>query len=135
MLSPWRAAFFEYTASVRSRFHRFLLVLLMLALPLQGLALASMVDAALASDPGAAEQLAANAGTTPACHETEEPDAPPAQHDCRHCAACVLASALPILASTVPALPAARGFASRHDASFIGFLPDGPERPPRSILA
>jgi hypothetical protein len=121
---------------VRAQLHRFLLILLMLALPLQAFAAASMLGCAL-SHRAAGEQMAMVDGMMAGCHETEQPDAPPAQHDCKHCAVCALASALlPIPASNTPAiLPVTHHFTSHPAASFSGFVPDGPERPPRPSLA
>jgi hypothetical protein len=109
-------------------------MLLMLALPLQGFAAASMLGCAF-SHQTVAEPIAMAAETAP-CHGSEQPDAPPAQHDCKHCAVCALALTLPIPASDAPAiLPAAHAYLSHPAASFSGFVPDGPERPPRLALA
>lgn len=124
-------AFFDYTASVRTRIHRFLLLLMMLILPLQAWASATMLGCAFSHQATAPSLVMADAG----CHESE-PDAPPAQHDCRHCAVCALASVLPIAASATPAImPAPHRFIPHPAASFSGFVPDGPERPPRPFLA
>jgi hypothetical protein len=123
---------------VRARFHRFLLALLMLVLPLQGLAFASMLDVPIPAQPAVAGQLAQADGMMDACHahEPAQPDAPPAQHPCKHCAACVLGSALPTpVGAGLAALPALHGFASYPDTPYPGFVPDGPERPPRPFLA
>jgi len=109
-------------------------MLLMLALPLQGMASASMLGCLA----GGAEHVSpeAEAPAMAGCHEQEPPDAPPAQHDCQHCAACVLATALPIPVgevATVTAIPIR--YFSHPAAAFSGFIPDGPERPPRLSFA
>jgi hypothetical protein len=122
--------FSDYTASVRATLHRFLLMLLMLALPLQGWASASM----LACLPGGAPvSPAATAPAMTGCHEQAPEDVPPpAQHDCQHCAACVLASALPIPFTDTPAIvPVSTRYIPQPAATFSGFIADGPERPPR----
>lgn len=70
------------------------------------------------------------------CHETGQPDTPPAQRDCKHCAACALASTLPIPVSGTPAIMTVeQRYASDPVARFSGFVPEGPERPPRPPLA
>ncbi len=110
---------------------------LMLLLPLQGLAVASMLEVTHAPQPAAVEQMAMAEHSMAACHVPAKPDAPAPSHtDCKHCSACVLASALPVpAAKAMPLVPIVRSFASQPDASYSGFVPDGPERPPRSILA
>ena len=110
-------------------------MLLMLALPLQAFASAAMLGCAT-SHPIAAEPVAMADETMAGCHETGQADAPPAQHDCKHCAACALASTLPIpVSDTLAILPVTQVYQSSPAASFSGFVPDGPERPPRSTLA
>jgi hypothetical protein len=125
------ALLFDYTARVRTYFHRFLLMLLMLALPAQAFAAAAMLDCVLV--PPA---LAETGGMMSGCHEPDQPDTPPAQHDCKHCAACALTSALPIPVTDGPAILSIRhGFTLSPEAAYSGFIPDGPERPPRPDLA
>ena len=106
----------------------------MLALPLQAFASASMLGCAF-SHQSAAEPMAKAGGMMAGCHESEQPDAPPTQHDCKHCAVCTLASVLPIpVADGAAIVPVPHSFASQPTASFSGFVPDGPERPPRPQL-
>lgn len=108
---------------------------MMLALPLQAFASASMLGCAF-SHQAAAEPMAMADEMLAGCHEPEQPDAPPLQHDCKHCAVCALASALPIPASDMPViLPAVHPYPSHPAAAFSGFVPEGPERPPRPSLA
>jgi hypothetical protein len=120
---------------VRAHFHRFLLILLMLALPLQAFASAAMLGCVL-SDRATAEPMAMAGGMMAGCHEPDQPDTSSTQADCEHCAACALASALPVPASDSAATaPASIRFVSPPAASFSGFVPSGPERPPRLFLA
>lgn len=117
---------------MRASFHRFLLFCLMLALPLQGFAAATMLSCALGhgSAPVAVE-------AAPSCHtEPPAPDTPPARHDCAHCAVCLHASALPIpVTLDLPAVSVPLAYASRPVAVLSSHVPDGPERSPRPVLA
>jgi hypothetical protein len=135
--------FSDYTASVRATLHRFLLMLLMLALPLQSFASVAVpgcmaTDAAQASLPAMAP-MAMDGEMMAGCHEHEQPDSSaPTHHDCKHCATCALASALPIPVTdtgTPAIVPVSTRFIAHPAASFSGFIPDGPERPPRLSLA
>ncbi|MDZ7585017.1 MAG: hypothetical protein U0938_09340 [Thiobacillus sp.] len=129
-LSFEQPSFFDYTVRVRTRFHRFLLFLMMLALPVQTFASAAMLDCTFTDQAAMAPMAMAG------CHEPQQPDSPPAQHDCKHCAACALASVLPIPATDRAAVvPGSIHFLSQPAASFSGFVPSGPERPPRHFLA
>jgi hypothetical protein len=139
MRRPWslgRRSFFDYTARVRAQLHRFLLLLLMLALPLQAFASASAMLGCTGSHPAAAEHAAMTDEMMAACHDHKQSDSAPVQHDCKHCAACALAAALPVPAAAASAImPTATRFIPYPAASFSGFIPDGPERPPRVSLA
>jgi hypothetical protein len=106
----------------------------MLALPVQAFASAAMLGCVL-SDRATAEPMAM-AGEMMDCHEPDQPDAPSTQVDCEHCATCALASVLPIPATDRAAVvPVSIHFLSQPAASFSGFVPSGPERPPRASLA
>jgi hypothetical protein len=134
-LSFEQSSFFDYTARVRTRFHRFLLLLMMLALPVQTFASAAMLDCAF-SNQAAVAPMAMAGEMMAGCHEPEQPDSPSAQHNCKHCAACALASVLPIPATDRAAVvPLSVHFLSQPAASFSGFVPSGPERPPRHFPA
>jgi hypothetical protein len=110
-------------------------MLLMLILPLQTFASAGMLGCA-SVHPAALERMQAVDAVMTACHEQKQQDAPATQHSCTHCAVCALASVLPVPAITTPALISdADRFTSQLAASFNGFIPDGPERPPRSSFA
>ncbi|MEW6415360.1 MAG: hypothetical protein AB1482_08925 [Pseudomonadota bacterium] len=118
---------------MRTQFHRFLLLLLMLVLPVQTFAAAAMLVCASAHQAGPAQmQMAADAAMA-GCHE---PEPLPQSTDCKHCTLCALASALPI-----PVADAARWgepvphFQPSSVVHFNGFIPAGPERPPRTPLA
>lgn len=107
-------------------------MLLTLTLPLQGLAAASMLECTLAEAAPASMQM--DDPTMAGCHESDDSSVPE-QHDCKHCAACALASALPVLAGDQAVVPALHAYAPQPAAAFSGFVPEGPERPPRPALA
>lgn len=131
-LSLGLLSFSDYTACVRAHLHRFLLILLMLALPLEAFASASMLGCLFQQPAAVAMADAMMAG----CHEPVQPDSPPAQHDCKHCAACALGSVLPALVNdSVAIMPLRHGFIPSPASAFSGFIPEGPERPPRPFLA
>lgn len=130
---------FDYTFRVRARLHRFLLMVLMLALPVQAFAYSGM-QACLFSDQGVVEPRAMSDEdmSMSGCHEADpsQHQGHPAQHECKFCAACALASALPIeFVGSTPVVPIVHSFAPQPAASFSGFIPDSPERPPRTPLA
>ena len=118
---------------MRARLHRFLLLFVMLALPLQALAAASMMACAFPQAEARHEMAMADGH---GCHDSEVPELPAGSHDCKHCAACVLGSVLPVPSAdrVADSLPAAAP-AIHPDAGYAGFIPDGPERPPRPFLA
>jgi hypothetical protein len=127
--------FFDYTVRVRTRFHRFLLFLMMLALPVQTFASAAMLDCTF-TDQAAMAPMAMAGETMAGCHEPQQPDSPLTQHNCKHCAACALAAVLPIpVTDRAAVVPVSIHFLSQPAASFSGFVPSGPERPPRASLA
>lgn len=110
-------------------------MLIMLTLPLQAWASVTMLDCQHSRAP--VQESMAMAGETMAnCHSPDKPDAPSTRHNCKHCAACVLASMLPVAAAEPLALrPLSTHFVPQPAESFSGFIPDGPERPPRTSLA
>lgn len=121
-------------------FRRYFILLMMLVLPVQTFASAATLGCAFAHQgPGAALQMAQvdSAEALPACHTPEQPDPKPAQHDCQHCAACYMASALAIPSIFIPpaTAPSDSAIVPFAPASFIGFIPDSPERPPRPTFA
>lgn len=133
-------SFFGYTACMRFPFKRFLILLMMLVLPVQTFASAAMLGCAFSHQgPSSAPQMAQadKAEALPACHTPEQPDPEPAQHDCKHCSACYMASALAIPSVFVPPVsaPSQSTILPFAPPSFIGFIPDSPERPPRTTSA
>jgi len=118
---------------VRTRFHRLLLIVMMLALPLQGFAAAAMIGCSMMQHAGMSSQQASDSEMS-GCHESApQPDSPTSQHSCTHCAVCYLTS-IPLLpaAATLSALPAASAMIPHAAPSFSGFIPEGPKRPPRA---
>lgn len=110
-------------------------MLLILALPLQTFASAAMLGCMYSQPVEALEQMATDGGMMAGCHEQESPDAPPAQHNCNHCAACALASVLPIPVTGTPVIISTPSrLTLQSTALFSGYIPEGPERPPRSPL-
>lgn len=119
---------------MRIRFHRFLLILLMLGLPVQTFAAASMLVCAAGHPAPLGHHATAATESMSGCHEPEP--SPPQSHDCKHCTVCALASALPIPVSATARWAAdAPTFQPLAAVSFSGYIPDGPERPPRTSLA
>ncbi|MHB1084964.1 MAG: hypothetical protein ACYCZA_08995 [Thiobacillus sp.] len=118
--------------------NRFLMLLMMLALPVQTFASAAMLDCAFSHQGPAAHQGLAMAADemTIACHESKLPDNPATSHNCKHCAACYLTLALAIPhAAAASIAPVSQRVIPYADASFTGFIPDSPERPPRTSFA
>ena len=109
---------------------------MMLVLPVQAFASAALLGCEF-SRSGVEFQATMDHGMS-GCHEAaaEKPSMPAGEHQCSHCAACYLAAAFPIPAS-VTALVAAIPYTPHlHRAEpFSGFIPEGPERPPRTSLA
>ncbi|MCA1924858.1 MAG: hypothetical protein LDL16_01085 [Thiobacillus sp.] len=117
---------------MRASIRHFMLLCLMLALPLQGFAAATMLSCALGHGSAPLTVEAA-----PSCHgEPPASDAPPARHDCTHCAVCLHASALPIpVTLDLPAAVVPSAYAPRPFAIPASHVPDGLERPPRAVPA
>lgn len=128
---------FDYTFRVRTPLRRFLLLLLLLTLPVQALAYSAM-QVCILSDRVAAEQMAMPGDPVAMadCHAPDQSPHPSDQHECKFCAACALATALPIgFADSAPLVPTAHRFTPQPAASFSGFIPDSLERPPRAAFA
>ncbi len=107
----------------------------MLALPLQAFASAAMLDCAFAHT-AEIEQVVLADHAMDGCHDSGQPESPPASHDCKHCSACALGAVLPIPSGDSIAIPPpAVSFTALPAAAYSGFVPDGPERPPRPFLA
>jgi hypothetical protein len=129
---------FDYTACVRPLLRYFLLLTMMLAVPLQGLASASMLGCAFAGHPGSAHATADPHDMAMSdCHENgAQPESPANDHNCKHCAAC-FAGSLPLppefaVAATAAPTQAAIPHLATH---YLGPIPEDPERPPRTSLS
>lgn len=108
----------------------------MLALPSHALASAAMLACGLVNEAVPSHAASASPETADACHGHGESDAPQPAAECEHCAACAVASALPVQpGKDLPQASLAAYGAAQPAARFGGFIPDGPERPPRSFLA
>lgn len=128
---------------MKAIFHTMMIWLMLLAIPVQGFAAASMMlcapvaaraDVHTSAGPhDHAAMLAAQASNTP-----DQPTIP-GQHvagKCGVCAACCMG--IVMMTSTLPVLPVF-DFVSQHHAADTTFLPsvipDHPERPPQLSLA
>lgn len=106
----------------------------MLALPVQALASATLFGCG-DMHAGGHEAPAISTAAMDGCHDSGAPEMPAPVHDCKHCAACAPGAVLPIpRAAVATPLPADRP-AAHPGAVYGGFIPDGPERPPRPFLA
>lgn len=117
---------------------RFLLMFMMLALPLQAFASAAMLGCEF-SRAGSADQVSMDEAymdrAMSGCHDApaERSGMPVGEHQCSHCAACCLAAAFPIpVSATAPVTPIPFTPHLLRAESFSGFIPSGPERPPRT---
>lgn len=113
---------------------------MMLVLPVQTFASAAMLDCAFSQQglSAASHQMTQQTGgaVLHACHESSQPTTPDTKHDCKHCSACYLASALLIPSTVIMPMAAVSQAAIAHPIdSFVGFIPDSPERPPRLHFA
>lgn len=132
--------------------------LLLLALPSQGFAAATMINcgpnhhrmaSAVMAEMPATHQ---HAGAGPHQHSMEAvgdhhdsvsnfSDAPSVHHldklmkfKCSACAACCMGAAMPTAAVTFKAFPPAIAPDSIVPITHVGFVTDGPDRPPRILL-
>jgi len=143
---------------MRLRFRIALTWLLLLALPLQGFAAATMINcgpnhhrmmvAAMADTTDAHEHAAAGQhhhemGSAADHHDavSNDGDAASMHHldklmkfKCSACAACCMGAAMPTAAVTFDIPPPAIAPATYVPTSHVGFVADGPERPPRLFL-
>lgn len=128
---------------MRTRLKRFLLIFMMLALPVQAFASVALLGCEFARAGTEIQPVVAMAAMDHAmmdhamadCHEApaEQSSAPVGEHQCSHCAACYLAAAFPIpaaVAALVTPIPYSPHL--QPSESFSGFIPEGPERPPRT---
>ncbi|HEY9099778.1 MAG TPA: hypothetical protein VIN38_12995 [Thiobacillus sp.] len=125
---------------MRSTLTRFLLIVMMLALPVQTFASAAMLGCAFSHQSQVMQSAQGThmiSGTAAAsCHEPEQTEQAPSAQYCKHCTACFLTSAMliPAAEATLPQLASQPAITSADDA-FPGFISDGPDRPPRIHFA
>ena len=126
---------------MHTRLKRFLLIFMMLALPVQAFASVALLGCEFArGDNGmpAAMDMVGMDHAMADCHEAPagESSVPGGEHQCSHCAACYLAAAFPIPAVlTSPVAPIPYSPHLLITENFSGFVPEGPERPPRTTHA
>ena len=142
-----------YTCVMASRFRTALMWLLLLALPLQGFAAATMLhcgpnhhgmsaeshdhtisghrphEAGIAGDP---HEMATDDGGTDSSAVRHLNKL--AKFKCSACAACCMGVALPTAALAFAPIPPAMAPDSCVPTSHAGFVTDGPDRPPRLSL-
>lgn len=124
-----------YTSPVLIRLRAALMWVLLFALPFQGYAAATMLNCGpaphrMAAAPSAAVDVHQHAASGDHQHQDH--------HDkvskCSVCAACCVGAALPAAALVfAPAMPAGVP-SSFFSIGAVGFLTDGPDRPPRLFL-
>lgn len=139
-----------YTSAMVSRFRTALMWLLLLALPLQGFAAATMLNCGpnhhrmLAAATAGSTRVHAHAAVDH--HEMAKvgggSDLSSVHHldkvtkfKCSACAACCLGAALPTAAIAIVFIPPAATLAVFVSASHVDFLSGGLDRPPRLLLA
>ena len=144
---------------MRIRLRLALTWLLLLALPLQGFAAATMINcgpnhhrmmgAAMADTPevqrhGVGGQHPHEMSVAAGHHEgaSNDGDAPSVHHldklmkfKCSACAACCMGAAMPTAGLVITAVPPAMTTASFVSTPHADFLSDGLDRPPRLLLA
>lgn len=117
---------------------RLLLIFMMLALPLQAFASVAM-QGYVFTDLQPESPAAMGPADMANCHSESVPDMGDTSAKdsyCNHCSACYLTAAFPIpipavaLMAPIPYTPHLRLV-----QSVSGFIPEGPERPPRTTLA
>ena len=113
----------------------------MLVLPVQSFASAAMMGCVFSYQGQSTfqqmEQQAMSGEALATCHESEQQTGKsPNSHNCKHCTDCHAASTLMVPAvDAAPIVPFAQGVVPHADDTFIGFIPDSPERPPRLAFA
>jgi hypothetical protein len=138
----------------------FVMWLIAVALPIQGVAAATMLHCGVANDhrPAAASGMHEHHHSAMHSHadavvgdlhqhvhhhtstKTAGADAAAHQHadgqtGCSVCASCCGVAALPVMPLVLPAQDLAETAVAVHSLPVAVFLTDGPERPPRTILA
>jgi hypothetical protein len=119
-------------------FFRAVVLMLLLALPLQGVSAAGMLfcatmhggDAAAMTHADHAAHLAQGGGMPDMQHA-----GPMADHDCAACAACAFGAALPPAPLVSAPLPGSPARVAHLGRSFHDFLPAAADKPPILFLA
>ena len=89
-----------------------------------------------AAHPTPEAHQAHHAANPPVCHDGAPAPQDAGHQECTHCTACYLASALLVPASTLVAVaPVDAHLGSMSESLLTGFIPDGPDRPPRPLIA
>ena len=113
----------------------------MLVLPVQSFASAAMMGCVFVYQGQSTfqnmEQQAMSGEALAACHEPEQQTGKsPKSHNCKHCAVCHAAVTLMVpTVDAAPIVPLAHCVVPYADDTFVGFIPDSPERPPRLAYA
>ena len=131
-----------YTFAMTTGLRNALMWLLLLALPLQGFAAATMLHCGAGHQQTAASSLSKSASAHQheagqahrhaAASDTPQPDL--TKSKCSACAACCMGTALPAAALAFEPFAPALAPPSFVSAPAIGFVTDGPDRPPRILL-
>ena len=113
---------------------------MLLVLPVQTFASAAMLGCAFSHQGQTAHRVLDKQvmldEAVATCHEPEQSEKSPASRNCTHCTACYLTSFMMVPAiSGVPILAFTPSFIPHAEVTFIGFIPDSPERPPRLAFA
>ncbi len=111
---------------------------MMLALPVQAFASVVLLGCEFAHDDAAMQTAIDMSSASHAMHGSheaprEQPVPSVGEHQCSHCAACYLAAAFPIpaaIGTAVAPIPYSPHLSIAE--TFSGFIPEGPERPPRT---
>lgn len=113
---------------------------MMLVLPVQSFASAAMLGCVFTYQGQSMfqhmEQQAMSEEALATCHEPEQTEKSSTPHNCKHCTVCHAASTLMVpVIDVAPIVPFAHRVVPHTDDTFIGFIPDSPERPPRLAFA
>ncbi|MBP6226147.1 MAG: hypothetical protein KA439_13875 [Rhizobacter sp.] len=120
------------------RLRAVLMWVLLVALPFQGFAAASMLGCGPSHHP---VSVAALQEVAPAASDHDHQHGAPGDHHhadkaskCSVCAACCVSAALPAASLVFAAMATADVPSSLLSMGAVGFLTGGPDRPPRSFL-
>lgn len=123
-----------------SRVRHVLMWMLLFALPLQGYAAATLLGCGPNHHPVSATAMSEAAPAAAAAHvhlhdaAVDDPHADPVVSTCSVCAACCVGAALPAAPLLFAAAAPAAAPTAWLSIGEVGFLTDGPDRPPRTTL-